>query len=350
MDPQRIEDLWMPVTYAWHLAREFPPDRLLAGTGLTLADIEGPVDRIRVSQLLTYSRNAIALGAERPDWHLGWAGRLADHFHGPISAAMMSAPTLGDGLDAFLRYFPGRIPYMHMQGRTEDDRFAAELRPLIDLGVALPLLVETPLVILHAYIRTLAGVDMRDSALELAYPPTAYAGRYAPAFAGPVAFGRPRHALVIPAAWRALPNPGRGEATWRHALRQCDQTRAAAAERDTLGLVLSYLDAACERAERTRAAPTLAEVAGALHVSPRTLIRRLRGIGTTYQQVADDFRQARACALLRNERLKVKEVAAALGFDNPANFGKAFRRWLGVSPGGYRARMARGEAPAAPGP
>lgn len=31
------------------------------------------------------------------------------------------------------------------------------------------------------------------------------------------------------------------------------------------------------------------------------------------------------------------EVAAALGFDSPANFGKAFKRWYGLPPGAYRA-------------
>lgn len=346
MDRRRIEDLWMPVTYCWHLTREFPPEQLLAGTGLTLDDLEGPIERMRVWQLLTYSRNAIALGADRPGWHLGWAARLSDNFHGPISVALMSAPTLGAGIDAFLRYFPSRIPYMHMRGRTEGDRFAAELRPLIDLGTVLPLLIETPLVILHSYIRTVAGVDMGAAALDLAYPPTPHERRYAEQFAGPVRFDQPRHALVIPAAWRAMPNPGRMETAWRHALRQCDQTRAADVERDTLGVVLSYLDAANERRARARPAPTLAETATALHLSPRTLIRRLRRMGTTYQQVVDDFLKARACALLGNERLRVKEVAAALGFDNPANFGKAFKRWSGTTPGLYRAGMAGRARPA----
>ena len=35
------------------------------------------------------------------------------------------------------------------------------------------------------------------------------------------------------------------------------------------------------------------------------------------------------------------EVAAALGFDSPANFGKAFKRWYGVSPGNFRSGRRR---------
>ena len=52
----------------------------------------------------------------------------------------------------------------------------------------------------------------------------------------------------------------------------------------------------------------------------------------------DEFLSARATELLANDTIKIKEVAAALGFQNPANFGKAFKRWYGISPGGYRER------------
>ena len=38
---------------------------------------------------------------------------------------------------------------------------------------------------------------------------------------------------------------------------------------------------------------------------------------------------------------KIKEVAAALGFDSPANFGKVFKRWYGLSPGNFRSGRGR---------
>ena len=76
-----------------------------------------------------------------------------------------------------------------------------------------------------------------------------------------------------------------------------------------------------------------------LHV--HLLIRRLRRLGTTYQQITDDFLLARAQEMLENDELAIKQVAASLGFDNPANFGKAFRRWCGMSPGSYRKRQVR---------
>lgn len=337
MDRSAIEALPMPATYGRHLARLFPPDRLLEGTGLTADDLRNPDLRITVRQALTYVRNTLTLASEA-DWYLAWASTLADHFHGPISAALASAPTLGAGLDVFLRFFPGRVPYLHLQGRDEGAMFAAEVCPLIDLGDATPLLVETPLLVLQQYLDTIYGVDLPRARLELAYPPTAHAGHYDRYFKCALRFGAPRHALVLPADWRALRNLDHVPSIWTHAVQQCESTIASSVERSTLGRVHDLLARAFAEPDRLRPLPTLADLAQRLHLAPRTLIRHLRRMGTTYQALCDDFLRARAAEHLANERVRIKEVAAALGFNNPANFGKAFRRWYGMAPGEFRAR------------
>ncbi len=331
----------MPATYGRHLARVFEPLALLEGTGLGVQDLNDPARRITVRQALRYIRNTLALAPE-PDWYLAWAGALSDHFHGPISIALMSAPTLGAGFDAFLRFFPGRVPYLHMQGHDEGAEYVAELLPLIELGAALPLLVETPLIILQQYLDTVYGVDFATARVELRYARTSYADRYPRYFKARVDFDAERNALSVPAAWRALRNLDYHESTWAHAIAQCEATLASSRERTTLGAVLDLLRAAFSVPHRSRALPTLEEVATHLHLAPRTLIRRLRRLGTTYQEVMDDFLRKRALELLANDCAKIKEVAAALGFHNPANFGKAFKRWYAVSPGAYRARHLAG--------
>ncbi|MGD9601037.1 MAG: AraC family transcriptional regulator ligand-binding domain-containing protein [Gammaproteobacteria bacterium] len=339
MDRNAIEDLLMPATYGRHLTRLFDPVALLAGTGLTAADLNDPDRRITVRQALQYIDNTFALARE-PDWYMAWAGTLADHFHGPISVALLSAPTLGDGIDTYLKYFPVRVPYLHMQGREEGAHFCAEIWPLMDLGRSTSLLVESPLIILQQYMQTVYATDFTAARLELAYPPTPHAARYPRFFRCEVVFDAPRHALMIPTTWRALRNLDYQESTWSHALAQCEAI-ASSRERETLGQVRFFLCSAFAVPDRGRALPTLDEVAAHLHLAPRTLIRRLRRLGTTYQAITDDFLRMRAAELLANDGIRIKEVAAALGFHNPANFGKAFKRWFGVSPGGYRARHIR---------
>ncbi len=329
----------MPATYGRHLLRLFDADQLLAHTGLSAEELEDAERRITVRQALQYIRNTEAL-ARDPAWYLAWSSSLTDHFHGPISIALLSAPNLGAGVDAFLRFFPSRVPYMHMQGRSEEGRFLAELCPVIDLGGSLPLLVETPLLILQQHLATVYGVDFAEAELVLTYPPTPHATRYGEFFRCPVRFASSCNALVFPANWRSLENLGFHASTWSYALTQCETTMASSPERETLGQVRSFLCRAFEDENRTRPLPTLPVVADYLHMAPRTLIRRLRNLGTSYQAITDEFLQVRASELLANDEITIKEVAGALGFDNPANFGKAFKRWFGISPGAYRGRRA----------
>ena len=340
LDRSAIEALLMPITYGRHLARLFDVERLFAGTGLGDTALQDPDYRITVGQALTYVRNALDLAAD-PAWYYEWADSLAGHFHGPTSIALASAPTLGHGLDAFLRFFPSRIPYMHMEGRMEGELFFAQLSPLIDLGVVKPFLVETPLVLLQNHMETVYGVDLSQAVLELDYPATAHADRCRAYFPFPVRFATAHNALVIPAAWRALRNLGHVESTWDHALAQCEATMASSVERETLGRMRACLASAFDREDRLRPLPTLDEVAASMHLTSHTLIRRLRRLGTSYHEVTDEFLSVRARELLANDGRRIKQIASAMGFDSPANFGKAFKRWYGISPGNFRSGRGR---------
>jgi AraC-like DNA-binding protein len=77
----------------------------------------------------------------------------------------------------------------------------------------------------------------------------------------------------------------------------------------------------------------------------RTLGRRLQASGTTFQRLLDDTRRDFAQQLLRDTRVTVTQVAAALGYDDPTVFTRAFTRWTGRTPSRFRAAAA-GASPA----
>ncbi len=85
---------------------------------------------------------------------------------------------------------------------------------------------------------------------------------------------------------------------------------------------------------------TVAAAAHRLHLSPRTLQRRLREEGTSHQEVVDDARRVLAHRMLTQSRLGIAEVAFALGFSEPGALHRAFKRWTGMTPAEYR-RTAR---------
>ncbi|OYT97775.1 MAG: AraC family transcriptional regulator [Pseudomonas sp. PGPPP3] len=80
-------------------------------------------------------------------------------------------------------------------------------------------------------------------------------------------------------------------------------------------------------------------VAQALCLSQRTLQRRLQEEGTSFQQLLDDTRRELVVQYLAQPNLTLLEIAYLLGFADPSNFFRAFRRWFSSTPGEYRARL-----------
>jgi AraC-like DNA-binding protein len=84
--------------------------------------------------------------------------------------------------------------------------------------------------------------------------------------------------------------------------------------------------------------PDLEDVAARLHMSARSLQRRLQLQETSFQDVVNDIRCDLARRYLAEPRLSIAEVAFLLGFAEVSNFYRAFRRWTGVTPAELRRR------------
>ena len=156
MKQAKLERVLMPNTYVKHVAQEFADhERLTTGSGIAADALLTYAEPVSVAQHLQIIRNALDL-AGRPDWYFAWGRRMAEHFHGPITNAWLSAPTLGAGLDTFLKFIPGRVPYHRWSGYGEGDDFVCEVQELIDLGTVRVTLVEIPLLVMHEYVRTIS--------------------------------------------------------------------------------------------------------------------------------------------------------------------------------------------------
>lgn len=79
------------------------------------------------------------------------------------------------------------------------------------------------------------------------------------------------------------------------------------------------------------------EVADALHVSVRTLQRKLSDAETSYRELVDSTRRELAQAYIRDRTVSLSELAFMLGFSDASAFSRAYKRWTGQTPGDARA-------------
>ncbi len=94
--------------------------------------------------------------------------------------------------------------------------------------------------------------------------------------------------------------------------------------------------------QREPDAPGVDACAKALQISSRTLNRKLANLGTRYQSLQELHRSSLALQGIEQADLPLRLLAQQLGYDNPANFGRACRRWFGQSPRALRRALQSG--------
>jgi AraC-like DNA-binding protein len=98
--------------------------------------------------------------------------------------------------------------------------------------------------------------------------------------------------------------------------------------RDVIGIIVEKLP---------DGPPTQQQIADSLHVSNRTLQRRLKEEGTSFMDLLQDTRLDLARNYLLQPTRSIVETSYLLGFSEPSTFSRAFKRWTGQAPTEFRA-------------
>ena len=314
-----------------------PVERFLAGTGLTPDRLQHSDQPVSFQATLKVLRNAEQRFG--PGWHLEVGQRLTAPAHGALGFAVVTAPTLEASLDVLLRFMGIRAPFLWSSGAIEADEFVFRFVDAVDMGDQRQVLIELAALSLQGLIERPLGREIQGATLSFAYPEPVYGPALVRAFHCDLAFGAERHSLRLPASWLEQPCALSDEAMHRYLLRRCEEELAAGT-----GGVPAEVAVRQALLARPGSLPGLAEVAEAQHVSPRTLIRRLKRAGTSFQAIRDEVCQTLSRDYLLNSDLAVSRIAWRLGYQDPSNFSRAFRRWHGVSPRTFREARGHGRA------
>jgi len=206
----------------------------------------------------------------------------------------------------------------------------------MDLGPLLPLVTEFWFSSTQALIsRVLEGL-FEARRLLLPYPGPAHAKRYEEVLRCPVEFDAGVMQWQFDAALMTLPLPNANPITADACADFCARMLEAIGGEHGLfkSIKLACLNSA-------GGFPRVEDMAERLHLSPRTLHRRLADAGTGYQDILDGIRKRLAVEFLERTGLSIDQIAERSGFSDVCNFRKAFKKWTGQSPAYYRERRAR---------
>jgi AraC-like DNA-binding protein len=314
------------------VSRGLDPDALLRAGGIDRSALDDPGGRIPFEAAAPMIEEALR-STGMPDLGLRAGAGLSTgalHVLGPL---VEGASTLREALGLLDRYAPlvfdgaryelveagglAALRFHHPPVAPPIERFLEDFTFAFAYRVGQGLMIERPL---------------RLDVVRLRYPRPADATLHARLFECEVEFGASECEAVADAALLDLP------------LLRKDPRLASLLQRRAEELLAEITDEVpfearvrailAEQPALTHA--VLEETASRLGVGRRTLQRRLGEAGTSWTRLLEDEQRRRACAALARSPMAIKEVADHVGFAEPSNFYRAFKRWTGLTPAEYR--------------
>jgi AraC-like DNA-binding protein len=308
--------------------------RLLVGLGVTMDDLADPTCRVSFRQgrevILRAMRMAKgnALGLET-----GIREKITSV--GLVGYAMLTASTVGEAVRLGLELQKDTGSMLEFDMRASPEGVAVTATSRFSDPDIYVFLVEEAFASFMGIGLALAGDAFRPLRIELAYPPPYHADEYRRVFGCEIHFGQLQNAFVFEPAWYRQPLATADPFGHRQLLEFLAFNRART--REAAEVIESV-----ERVLRSKLSEHLpvAKVARELGMSERTLRRRLAESSVSFQALLDGLKKNRALELLTNPQMSVEQVAFAVGFTDPHNFRRAFRRWTGSTPGALRKDMS----------
>lgn len=313
------------------------PPELLHAAGLDPALLADPDAYLPGSQEMRLWDEAVRLTGDQDfGLHLAeWAARAPENHFDVLAFAVRSCATLGEHYALAGRYI--RLVHEGVYLSLEEEGDVARLvhgHSPEQIGPRHP--VEGMLALTLLLGRREVGEELAPQRVCFAHARPDRVSEQERVFGAPVHYGCPRNEMVLDRALLERPQ--------LHA-----ELRLLAILDRQLGGLLSglpeshgYRDVVkrCMLDELPEREPVVATIAARLHMSARSLQRRLQSEGTSFAEVLSDLRRDMALRYLQDQRISIGEVAFLLGFLDVTAFHRAFKRWTGSTPAEYR-RSAR---------
>jgi AraC-like DNA-binding protein len=302
---------------------------LLQTSGLSPALLDQPRILVTTEQLFALWRG-IARSSANPAIGLVLATETNTANFDPIVLAALSNSSFGEAMHHVARYKQLSCPE-ELIAENDGVEWSLQFRWLLANDNEPESLSDLCFGWLLNIARHGTGTRLSPLRLELIHP-RAYTKILERHFGCPIIYGAVRNAIIFRSSDAALPFVTRNAELFAMLSPQLDQEIQQQSIQDTFP---ERVLAAIQR-KLNGNRPKIQDIARDLHLSSRTLQRRLQDEGYSFQQVLEKARHQLARHYLNNSMLGLTEAAYLLGYEDSNSFVRAFRTWEGVPPALWR--------------
>ena len=252
-----------------------------------------------------------------------------ERFH-PSAIAALSTPNFGAAINHMARYKQLTCPE-EMLHETNGEEWSIRFRWLLAVDSEPKVLTEYCFAWLLTIARHGSGISLSPLRVEFVQP-RPHIKAIERHFGCPIICDAPRNTIVFRASDAQCAFVTRNAELLDMLAPQFEKELKQCNDKDNFTMLV-------RRAIQERLAghrPAIEDVARSLHISSRTLQRRLQDAGSSYQHVLDEARHQMARYYLGNSVLELSEAAYLLGYEDAKSFVRAFRTWEGIPPGLWR--------------
>ena len=315
------------------------PVRLLRAAKIKSTAFDQPASFVSfgaVIHLLERSARDLAC----PDFGFRLAERQDIGILGPLAVAMRYSATVGEAMRCASKYvyvYNAAIGFsIRTDNRDDHALFAFEI--VAEHGPHCAQVVEHGVGITNRILGMLSAGRSHPNRVWLPHPAVASRATYRRHLGAPVEFTAPRAALAIDRSDLDLPLSEHNEELRALAVDYLNVQFPA--RRTSLRVQVRTV---IERLLGTGACG-YAEVADALSMHPRTLQRRLREEGTTFEDIKEEARRDLAQRYLAHPEVPLAQVTALLDYREQSALTRSCRRWFQTTPRALRASLSSGAA------
>ena len=277
-------------------------------------------------------------------WVVNNNQQLGISSHGPLGFAVLTAPDLETAIQVVADYSVIRTSYYDCEFKHVNNRAEYYFVTKATSPLASQWMIESGVYVVKQLIETIVAHPLGNNArIYFQSSEPVYKKDLEELYGVTCEFDQEVNMVSVPSSWCEISSPLSEPETFKSNLQKCIELK-----QKILGLqdsvymtrkaLSDYFDELYLNPDQELPMPTLVSLAESNNMTSRTFARHLRKSNFTYRAVLSEVRKEQATKLLVSTHFSISDISGFLGYQEPANFIRAFKAWYNCTPTQWRGR------------